>query len=66
MTSRAWLALGTVYIVWGSTYLGIALAGETIPPIFAASVRFLLTGALMAGFVVVRRGSIPFRVGRTS
>jgi drug/metabolite transporter (DMT)-like permease len=65
MTSRAWLALGTVYIVWGSTYLGIALAGESIPPIFAASVRFLLTGALMAGFVVVRRGSVPFRVGRS-
>ena len=65
MTSRAWLALGTVYIVWGSTYLGIALAGETIPPIFAAGVRFLLTGALMGGFVVLRRGRVPFRVGRS-
>lgn len=64
MTARAWLALGTVYIVWGSTYLGIELAGETIPPVFAASVRFLLTGALMAGFVVARRGRAPFRIGR--
>ena len=51
MTGRAWLALGTVYIVWGSTYLGIALAGETIPPVFAAGLRFLLAGALMGGFV---------------
>ncbi len=65
MTSRAWLALWTVYIVWGSTYLGIALAGETIPPIFAAGVRFLLTGALMGGFVALRRGRVPFRVRRS-
>lgn len=64
MTARAWVALSTVYVVWGSTYLGIALAGETIPPVFAASVRFLLAGTLMAGFVLVRRGRAPFRVGR--
>ena len=66
MTGRAWLALGTVYIVWGSTYLGIALAGETIPPIFAAGLRFLLAGTLMGGFVALRRGLDPFRVRRTS
>ena len=64
MTGRAWLALGTVYIVWGSTYLGIALAGETIPPILAAGVRFLLAGALMGAFVALRRGRDPFRVRR--
>jgi drug/metabolite transporter (DMT)-like permease len=64
LTARAWLALGTVYIVWGSTYLGIALAGETIPPVFAAGLRFLLAGALMGGFVALRRGFDPFRVRR--
>jgi drug/metabolite transporter (DMT)-like permease len=64
MTGRAWLSLWTVYIVWGSTYLGIALAGETIPPVFAAGLRFLLAGLLMGVFVVVRRGREPFRVGR--
>ena len=36
MSARAWIALWTVYILWGSTYLGIELAGETIPPILAA------------------------------
>jgi len=65
LSARAWLALGTVYIVWGSTYLGIALAGETIPPVFAAGVRFLLAGALMGAFVLARRGRDPFRVGRS-
>ena len=65
LSARAWLALGTVYIVWGSTYLGIALAGETIPPVFAAGLRFLLAGALMGGFVALRRGGLdPFRVRR--
>ena len=43
-----WTALVTVYVIWGSTYLGIAYAGETIPPLFAASTRFITAGALMA------------------
>ena len=42
--ARIWLALGTVYLLWGSTYLGIAYAGETIPPLFAASTRFIAAG----------------------
>lgn len=64
MTPRAWLALWAVYIVWGSTYLGIAFAGETMPPVLAAALRFLLSGALLGGFVLARRGRGPFRIGR--
>ena len=64
MSARAWGALWAVYVIWGSTYLGIALAGETIPPVFAAGVRFLLAGTLMAALVLVRRGASSFRVGR--
>ena len=47
-----------VYILWGSTYLGIAVAGETIPPLFAASTRFIASGAIMAAFVHFRGGSL--------
>ena len=47
MTARAWIALWTVYILWGSTYLGIELAGETIPPIFAAGIRFTTVGVVL-------------------
>jgi drug/metabolite transporter (DMT)-like permease len=65
VNARAWFALWAVYVIWGSTYLGIELMGETIPPVFAAGVRFLFAGALMAGWVVVRRGRAPFRIGRT-
>jgi drug/metabolite transporter (DMT)-like permease len=64
VTGRAWTALWTVYIVWGSTYLGIKLAGETIPSFFAVSTRFLLAGAVLATWVAWRRGIASFRVTR--
>ena len=64
VNARAWTALWTVYIVWGSTYLGIKVAGETIPSFFAVSTRFLLAGAAMAAWVWWRRGAVAFRVTR--
>ena len=63
MTARAWVALWTVYILWGSTYLGIELAGETIPPIFAAGVRFTSVGVLLCTWLLLRHGTTPFRLG---
>lgn len=62
--ARFWLALWGVYLIWGSTYLGIGLAGETIPPIFAAGVRFLVAGSIMAGLVLLASGRAPFRLPR--
>ena len=58
--SKVWIALGTVYVIWGSTYLGIYYAGATIPPLFAASTRFMASGALMAGIVLARGGTLRF------
>ncbi|MBA2476492.1 MAG: EamA family transporter, partial [Actinobacteria bacterium] len=40
-------ALAVVYVVWGSTYLGIAVALETLPPLLMAGVRFLVAGVLL-------------------
>ena len=40
-------ALGVVYVVWGSTYLGIAYAIETLPPFLMAGTRFLVAGAIL-------------------
>ncbi len=62
--AKVWVALWAVYIIWGSTYLGIELAGETIPPLFAVAWRFLVAGALMAGWVAWRRGFSALRVSR--
>src|SRR5690349_1798490 len=50
-------ALGIVYVVWGSTYLAIAVADRALPPFLMLSVRFLLAGALMWAWSA-RRGEI--------
>ncbi|MFA9429952.1 EamA family transporter [Egicoccus sp. AB-alg2] len=42
-----WVALVAVYVLWGSTYLGIKVAIETLPPFTMAGVRFLLAGTLL-------------------
>jgi len=43
-----------VYILWGSTYLAIRLAVETLPPFLSAATRYLIAGALMVGFLWLR------------
>jgi len=48
------IALGTVYILWGSTYLAIAYVVETMPPFLAGGVRFLFAGAMLIAFLVAR------------
>jgi drug/metabolite transporter (DMT)-like permease len=62
--TKVWTALATVYVIWGSTYLGIYYAGATIPPLFAASTRFMTAGVLMAGVVLFRGGTL--RISRTA
>lgn len=42
-----WIALFTIYVVWGSTYLAIAIAVKELPPFFAAFLRFLVAGVVM-------------------
>jgi drug/metabolite transporter (DMT)-like permease len=44
---RVITALGAVYVVWGSTYLAIRFAIETLPPFLMAGTRFLVAGALL-------------------
>jgi drug/metabolite transporter (DMT)-like permease len=47
-----------VYIIWGSTYLFIAIAVETIPPLAAVSTRFIAAGMILAAIVVRRGGTM--------
>lgn len=53
--TRIWVALAIVYVVWGSTYLGIDLAVRTIPPFLMAAARFLIAGGLLYAWAI-RRG----------
>jgi drug/metabolite transporter (DMT)-like permease len=47
MRTRIWTALVALYIVWGSTYLAIRFAVETIPPFLMAGTRFLIAGSIL-------------------
>ena len=62
--AKVWIALWVVYVVWGSTYLAIELAGETMPGFFGAGVRFTIAGLLMLGFIAWRRSPGTLRIGR--
>lgn len=62
--ARIWTALVVVYIVWGSTYLAIKLASESMPTQLGLGLRFLAAAALLALFLVVRKGPRSLRVGR--
>src|SRR2546423_1736072 len=64
MSTAAWLALGAVYFIWGSTYLGIRYAIESIPPLTSAALRFTLAGLILAAFLAIRRGPAALRVSR--
>jgi drug/metabolite transporter (DMT)-like permease len=57
MKARAWIALIAVYIVWGSTYLAIRYAVETIPPFLTAGIRFLIAGSIL--FIWQRLNGAP-------
>lgn len=47
MKTKIWIALIALYIVWGSTYLAIRFAVETIPPFLHAGLRFLISGLIL-------------------
>ncbi len=53
------LAFSVIYLVWGSTYLAIRIALESLPPIFIAGVRFFMGGSLLAAWMYVREARRP-------
>jgi len=61
-TAPQWLiiaAFAAVYIIWGSTYLGIKYAIETLPPFTMAGVRFLVAGGLLYGWAWIQKTPAP-------
>src|SRR3954449_6421244 len=55
--SMVWLCLGIVYVVWGSTYLAIRVAVETMPPLLMGAARFTTAGLLL--YAVARARGAP-------
>lgn len=55
----AWLAFAAVCLFWGTTYLGIKIALETVPPFLMGGLRFSLAGILLALWLRVRGHAWP-------
>lgn len=55
--ARVVTAFAAVYILWGSTYLAIRFAIETLPPFLMAGVRFLIAGAMLYAWARTRPGA---------
>jgi drug/metabolite transporter (DMT)-like permease len=55
-------AFAAIYIIWGTTYLGIRIALETMPPFLMAGMRFLIAGAIMFLFLLARGAPWPQRL----
>src|SRR5271168_325156 len=53
------LAFGLVYVVWGSTYLGMRIGVESIPPLLLAGTRHLVTGLILYPILRWRTGERP-------
>ncbi|MFL6072142.1 MAG: EamA family transporter [Mycobacteriales bacterium] len=59
---QIWIALALVYVIWGSTYLGIKVTVETLPAMLSAGFRFCLAGLLLFGILaIVRPGALRAR-----
>lgn len=54
----AWLA---VCVIWGTTYLGIRVSLETIPPALMGGLRWTIAGGLLCGYLVLRGEALPAR-----
>ena len=54
------VAFAALYVIWGSTYLGIKFSIETIPPFLMAGARFVLAGVITNS---ARLASSPAGVG---
>lgn len=60
-TWRVVLAFAAVYLIWGSTYLGISIAIKTMPPFLMAGARFLISGVLLYALTAAQGAPRPTR-----
>jgi drug/metabolite transporter (DMT)-like permease len=58
---RIILALFALYVIWGSTYIGIRIALEGFPPLLMAGIRFTIAGSLLYAIMIARGARHPTR-----
>jgi drug/metabolite transporter (DMT)-like permease len=56
---RVVAAFAAVYVLWGSTYLGIRFSIETLPPFMSQGIRFVLAGAVLYAWARLSRTPVP-------
>lgn len=61
---RVWLALATVYVVWGSTFIALAVAVRDLPPFTAMAARHLVAGGLLLAIALPRGDRAGDRIRR--
>jgi drug/metabolite transporter (DMT)-like permease len=63
--ARIWLALGVVYVAWGSTFVALAIAVRDLPPLLALALRHFVAGAILLAFALPRGDREGDRIGWT-
>ena len=61
---RVWLALATICIVWGSTFVAVSIAVRDLPPFLSMAMRHLVAGALLLAWALPRGDRTGDRIGR--
>lgn len=61
---RVWLALATIYVVWGSTFIALAIVVRDLPPLLSMSLRHLVAGALLLAWALPRGEQEQDPIGR--
>lgn len=56
---NAWIAFIAVCVIWGTTYLGIKVALETIPPFLMGGIRYVIAGLLLGSILIARGEKLP-------
>ena len=56
---NAWIAFIAVCVIWGTTYLAIKVALETIPPFLMGGIRYLIAGTVLGSILVARGEKLP-------
>ena len=62
--SQIFFALGIMYFVWGATYVGIAFAIRTMPPLVSMVLRFGVASILMLAFLAIKNGADSLKLTR--
>jgi drug/metabolite transporter (DMT)-like permease len=61
--ARVWLALLTIYVVWGSTFIALAITVRDLPPLLSMAIRHLIAGAVLLAWALRRGDREGDRIG---